>query len=58
MDLLQEADVAPTTQLVDASVTAQKNLALVLNRWGKIKDQEMRQLNSQLRETNLPEIRF
>jgi photosystem II stability/assembly factor-like uncharacterized protein len=57
MALVEGADVQPTTQAVTAFNEAQKNLAALFARWGEIKDKDVKALNEQLRQANLPLIK-
>ena len=56
MDLLQEADAAPTTQLIAASEETQRNLSGLNRRWKELLEEDLISLNGQLRRANLPEI--
>jgi photosystem II stability/assembly factor-like uncharacterized protein len=56
MALVEGADVQPTTQALAAFAEAQKNLAALFARWREIKDQDVKSLNEQLRQANLPTI--
>jgi photosystem II stability/assembly factor-like uncharacterized protein len=57
MSLVEGADVTPTTQAVAAFDEAQKNLANLFSRWREIKDKDVKALNEQLRQANLPQIK-
>jgi hypothetical protein len=56
MQLLQEADMTPTTQAVAAADRSVKALADLLKRWNELKDKDLKDLNDQLRKSNLPAI--
>jgi hypothetical protein len=56
MNMVQAADVAPTTQLVAAASDRQKAAAQIMNRWAALKTQELTALNAQLKNANLPAI--
>ncbi|HLG14809.1 MAG TPA: glycoside hydrolase [Blastocatellia bacterium] len=56
MDIVEGADVAPTTQAVNASEELQRRLAAVLSRWREMEDREVPSLNDQLRRANLQTI--
>ena len=54
MDLVEGADVAPTTQATAASGELQRRLAEMLNQWSQMKDRDVKALNEQLRKASLP----
>lgn len=54
LGLLQGADTQPTTQATAASDELQKSLAALLERWSEIKNKDVKTLNEQLRQANLP----
>jgi photosystem II stability/assembly factor-like uncharacterized protein len=54
LSLLQGSDTQPTTQAAAASDEAQKSLAALLARWNEIKDKDVKTLNEQLGQANLP----
>jgi hypothetical protein len=56
LNLLQGADVAPTTQALAAVTEAGRGLRNVMERWNAIRSKEVSQLNVQLREANLPPV--
>ncbi|HKC87210.1 MAG TPA: glycoside hydrolase, partial [Blastocatellia bacterium] len=56
MNLVEGADVTPTTQAVAASEAAQKSLAEALSSWSEIKDKDVKSINEQLRQAGLPAI--
>ncbi|MBI3652529.1 MAG: glycoside hydrolase [Acidobacteria bacterium] len=58
MNLVEGADVQPTTQAVAAFREAQKTLATLLARWQELKEKEGKALNDQLRQANLPQIKL
>src|SRR3954452_20562328 len=55
-DALQDADVAPTTQLVSAVQSAQRDVPALLARWDAIRTRAVPSLNTRLRAVNLPEL--
>jgi photosystem II stability/assembly factor-like uncharacterized protein len=57
MRLIQEADVAPTTQAVAASADRRKAMASLLQRWAAMKSQDLANLNTQLKQAGLSELR-
>ena len=56
MRILQEADVAPTTQAVAAVADRRKAMASLLERWASTKSQDLANLNAQLKQAGLPEV--
>jgi hypothetical protein len=56
MRLIQEADVAPTTQAVAASADRRKAMASLLQRWAAMKSQDLAALNAQLKQAGLSEL--
>ncbi len=58
MNLVEGADVAPTTQAVAASDELQQKLTEQITRWNEIKNSEVKSLNQQLRQSGLPAISF
>ena len=58
LDVLQDADVAPTTQAVRTSGELQQTLADLLARWNETKRTDIKQLNEQLRRANLPPLKL
>ena len=56
MRLMQEADVAPTTQAAAAAADRRKAMAGLMQRWAAIQSQDLVRLNTQLRQANLPEV--
>src|SRR6185436_9505314 len=56
MELLEGADVPPTTQAVAASEQVRRTFEQVLARWGEIKDKDVKALNEQLRKAGLPQL--
>jgi hypothetical protein len=57
MRLIQEADVAPTTQAVAASADRRKAMASLLQRWATMKSQDLVTLNTQLKQAGLSELK-
>ncbi len=55
--LLQEADVAPTTQAVAAVREREQQFARVMQRWNSMKSQDLTSLNAQLKQANLPAVK-
>ena len=56
MQVLQEADVAPTTQAITAVSDRQQAFAGLMKRWTSLKTQDLIHLNTQLKQANLPVI--
>ena len=56
MNLVEEADMAPTSQARAASGQAQQSLAGVLQRWRELKEKDVVTLNDQLRRANLQPV--
>ncbi len=56
LELLQAADVAPTSQAVTASGELQQTLKNVLMRWTDLKDKDVKSINELLRQANLPPL--
>ena len=54
LEILQGADAPPSTQAVAAVRAADQSLAKLLEQWRELKDQEVKTLNEQLRQANLP----
>jgi photosystem II stability/assembly factor-like uncharacterized protein len=54
LELFQSADVAPTTQGVAGSADLQQKLADALARWNEVKTKDLKTVNEQLRQANLP----
>ncbi|HXZ78769.1 MAG TPA: glycoside hydrolase [Terriglobales bacterium] len=52
-----QADVGPTIAQVDAVEVAQRSLFAVEKSWNDLKGADLQELNRQLRQANLPEIR-
>jgi hypothetical protein len=57
MRLIQEADVAPTTQAIAASADRRKAMASLLQRWATMKSQDLVTLNTQLKQAGLSELK-
>jgi len=53
---LQEADVAPTSQLVAAAQAAQRSVPEVVGRWTTMRTRDVPALNTRLRAANIPEL--
>ncbi|HEV3116603.1 MAG TPA: hypothetical protein VGY58_06095, partial [Gemmataceae bacterium] len=53
LDIVQQADLPPTTQAVEGSRTLQPQLLGLLSRWRQIKDKDIPALNERLREGKL-----
>jgi hypothetical protein len=58
LGVLQEADVAPTSQAASAVDELGKQLAPLLQTWQQIKSHELPALNQQLKSANLPELKL
>jgi photosystem II stability/assembly factor-like uncharacterized protein len=56
MNLVEGADVMPTTQAQSAYTDSQKALSDLLVRWREVKEREVNAVNAQLRAANLPAI--
>ncbi len=56
MGTLQQADVAPTTQVVSAVAARRKVMAELLARWLAMKGADLQKLNLQLKQANMPEV--
>ncbi|HKD45253.1 MAG TPA: glycoside hydrolase [Candidatus Angelobacter sp.] len=56
-NVLEEADVAPTTQATAALKELEQQLAPIMARWAAIKSEDLPALNAQLKQSNLPEIK-
>ncbi len=54
--LLQEADVAPTSQAIAAVSERHKEFTLIMERWNHLKEHDLAALNDQLRQANLPAL--
>ncbi|MFN2452758.1 MAG: glycoside hydrolase [Pyrinomonadaceae bacterium] len=53
MNILQDADVAPTTQAIKASGELQRTLAELLARWNELKSSDVQTLGEQLRREDI-----
>jgi hypothetical protein len=56
MNMLQEADAAPTSQLIAAVTERRQALRALLDKWESLRTRELAALNSVLKAANLPEI--
>ncbi|HEX3154906.1 MAG TPA: hypothetical protein VHV32_09790, partial [Candidatus Angelobacter sp.] len=56
--VLQEADVAPSTQAAAAVANLQKQLPPLMERWRAMQAQDIPALNQQLKGANLPELKL
>src|SRR5262249_20214856 len=56
LQLLQGADVAPTTQAIAACADVRQTLDALKTQWNEIKKKEVKEMNKSLREQNLPEL--
>ena len=56
MNLVEGADVMPTTQAIAAADELQRSLNEVLTRWAEIKSKDVKTLNDQLRQAGLPVV--
>ena len=56
MEILQSADVTPTSQAVTAVSDIRTALSKLMERWKALETQDLTNLNAQLREANLEEI--
>src|SRR5205807_9713804 len=57
LSLLQEADEAPTTQMRTAVDELQATIKPLMQRWQELKDKDISDLNSKLRQANLSELK-
>jgi hypothetical protein len=57
LGILQEADVAPTTQAANAVPELEEAVRPLMQQWEAIKAQDLAALNEQLRKANLPEVK-
>jgi len=57
-NLIQNVDVAPTTQVTAAVPDVVKDARTVQENWQAITSQDISALNVELRAAGLPEIRF
>jgi hypothetical protein len=55
---LQEADVAPTTQMATAAGDLEQKLPPLMAQWQSIQSQDLVELNRQLKSSKLPEIKI
>jgi hypothetical protein len=55
---LQEADLAPTTQMAAAVGELEQQLPPLMTQWQAIKSQDIPELNRQLKSSKLPEIKM
>jgi photosystem II stability/assembly factor-like uncharacterized protein len=58
LGVLQDADVAPTTQATGAVSELDQQVPPLMQRWDAIKAQDIPALNTQLKNANLPEIKL
>jgi hypothetical protein len=58
MGLLQEADVAPTTQALAAAADLKRAQQAIFDSWQLIKTQDIAAMNEQLRNSKMPELRL
>jgi hypothetical protein len=58
LGVLQEADVAPTTQASGAVDELEKQLSPLMQSWQQIKSHDLPALNQQLKNANLPELKL
>lgn len=56
LDFLQDADVAPTTQMASAAIDLQTALSKAEAAWDVIKANDLPALNTKLREANIPTV--
>jgi hypothetical protein len=56
MRLLESADVAPTTQAVTAAADRRAALAKLMERWSVLKSRDLADLNTRLKQANLPAV--
>jgi hypothetical protein len=58
MGILQDADVAPTTQTVTSINEVEKKVPVVLQNWENFQNQEITAFNQQLKAANLQEVKI
>ncbi len=58
MGVLQQADVAPTSQVVTATGDRRAAAAKTMAEWNALKSQDVPALNTQLKQAGLPELRL
>ncbi len=58
LGVLQEADVAPTTQATAAVTELQQQLPPLMQRWEEIKVHDIPAFNKQFKDANLPELKL
>jgi photosystem II stability/assembly factor-like uncharacterized protein len=58
LGILQEADVAPSTQAANAVPELEQAMRPLMQQWEAIKSQDLAALNGQLRSANLPELKL
>jgi len=58
LGILQEADVAPTTQAASAVNELEQAVRPLMQQWEAVKSQDLAALNAQLRGVNLPELKL
>ncbi|MBV9612051.1 MAG: hypothetical protein JO091_06240 [Acidobacteriaceae bacterium] len=56
LDLLEEADVAPTTQAIAAVQQRDRQFRAITSRWTQLKTEELPKLNELLRQANLATV--
>jgi hypothetical protein len=56
MSMLQDADVAPTSQLAAAVAERRQALRALLDKWESLKTRELAAVNTVLKEAKLAEI--
>jgi len=54
LELLQGADVAPTSQAIAACEQAQKSLETLLSRWQSLREKDVKELDEKLRKSGQP----
>ena len=55
-DALEDADVAPTTQLIVAVDAARRDVPATIGRWDALRSRTIPSLNTRLRAASLPEL--
>ncbi len=56
LELVDAADADPTPQAVAASEESRRSLAALAERWGGLKDRQVKSLNGQLKQAGLPPL--
>ena len=57
MGIMQDADVAPTKQAIDAIADLETSIPALLEKWSAVKTQDVSATNTILRNAKLPELK-